>query len=233
MPSAIRIAWVTSRLASARRPAPRARAMADATPPPMPPADIVCISMTSGNTRDTPASAWDPSQPTKTASRVATAAWSSITSTVGAARRSRVRAIGPSSMSRVREDRTGADTADEDGAVSTRSIALPTFGLGAAQGHAGARGARHQAAVLVDHIALDEPDRVAAFHQAAGGDEPPGADGFEEVDLQLEGGEGLVAIQRGGVGHPHGGVGDVAQDAAMQRAHRVPVLGPGLERDHR
>ena len=36
----------------------------------MPPADMVCISMTSGNTSETPASASAPSQPTKTASSV-------------------------------------------------------------------------------------------------------------------------------------------------------------------
>ena len=37
--------------------------MADATPPPMPPADIVCISMIRGKTSDTPASASVPSPP--------------------------------------------------------------------------------------------------------------------------------------------------------------------------
>ena len=57
MASAITTAWITSASASARRPAPSARATAEATPPPMPPADIVCISMTSGNTIETPASA--------------------------------------------------------------------------------------------------------------------------------------------------------------------------------
>ena len=64
MTRAIAIAWVTRRLASAWRPAPSARATAADTPPPMPPADIVCMSMTSGKVTETPASASAPSQPT-------------------------------------------------------------------------------------------------------------------------------------------------------------------------
>jgi hypothetical protein len=48
IPRAITTAWPASAWASARRPAPSARATAEATPPPMPPADMVCISMTRG-----------------------------------------------------------------------------------------------------------------------------------------------------------------------------------------
>src|SRR4030095_9362812 len=57
--------------------------------PPTPPADIVCMSMTSGYTRDTPASAPAPSHPTNTASMVVTTAWSTMTRTLGAASRRR------------------------------------------------------------------------------------------------------------------------------------------------
>ena len=35
--------------------------------------------------------------------------------------------------------------------------ALPALGLRAPQGHAGARGARHQRALLVVHVAVDQP----------------------------------------------------------------------------
>ena len=63
--SAMTIAWATSASAWARRPAPSARATAEATPPPMPPADIVCISMTSGNVTEIPARASGPRRPTK------------------------------------------------------------------------------------------------------------------------------------------------------------------------
>src|SRR5262249_30657864 len=40
---------------------------------------------------------------------------------------------------------------------------------------------------------------------------------------QLDGRERLALPQRGGVGEPHGRVGQVAVDAAVQRAHRVVV----------
>ncbi len=58
-------AWIASASASARRPPPSARATAAAMPPPIAPADIICISMTTGNTSATPAKASVPSQPTK------------------------------------------------------------------------------------------------------------------------------------------------------------------------
>ena len=51
----------TSASASSRRPAPSARAIADEMPPPIAPADIICISMKPGNTSAMPASASVPS----------------------------------------------------------------------------------------------------------------------------------------------------------------------------
>jgi len=62
---------------------------------PHPPADIVCISMMRGKTRDTPASASAPSQPTKAASAALTPTWMTETTTVGAARPNKVAAMGP------------------------------------------------------------------------------------------------------------------------------------------
>ena len=54
----------TSASASRRRRAPSARALADAIPPPMAPAEVICINLTIGNTRAMPASASVPSFPT-------------------------------------------------------------------------------------------------------------------------------------------------------------------------
>jgi hypothetical protein len=68
---------------------------------PHPPADIVCISMMRGKTRDTPASASAPSQPTKAASAALTPTWMTGTTTVGAARPNKVAAMGPSSRAGV------------------------------------------------------------------------------------------------------------------------------------
>src|SRR5262245_65240477 len=102
MVRAMTIAWPTSRLASAARPAPSARATAEATPPPMPPADIVCMSMTSGKVTETPAKASAPSQPTKYASSTLMATWATSMTTLGAASAKSVGAMGPSSSRRVR-----------------------------------------------------------------------------------------------------------------------------------
>jgi hypothetical protein len=54
------IACSTSAFASSLRPAPVARATAEATPLPSPPFDIIVISMNTGNTSATPASASVP-----------------------------------------------------------------------------------------------------------------------------------------------------------------------------
>ena len=69
---------------------------------PMAPADIICISITAGNTSAMPASASVPSLPTNQVSIKPTAACATMTSTMGAPRRNRVDAMGPSSKSRVR-----------------------------------------------------------------------------------------------------------------------------------
>ena len=55
----------TSASASSRRPAPSARAIAEEMPPPMAPAENICISITPGNTSAMPASASVPSLPTQ------------------------------------------------------------------------------------------------------------------------------------------------------------------------
>src|SRR5882724_2466006 len=101
-------AWTTSASASARRPAPRARAIADEIPPPMAPADIICISISTGKTSATPASASVPSLATKYVSMSPTDACTNMTSTFGVASRRSVLTIGPSSSTRVRVSKRGA-----------------------------------------------------------------------------------------------------------------------------
>src|SRR2546423_2668526 len=80
-----------------------ARATADATAPPMLELATCCISMMKGKTSAMPASASAPRRPTKCASTVAvTAISTTLTTTLGAARRRSVEVIGPSSRARVR-----------------------------------------------------------------------------------------------------------------------------------
>ncbi len=87
---------------SSRRPAPRARAIADEMPPPMAPAEIICISITAGNTSAMPASASVPSRATKKVSISPVAACAIITSMLGQARPTRVGTMAPCSIRWVR-----------------------------------------------------------------------------------------------------------------------------------
>jgi hypothetical protein len=71
-----------------------ARAMAAATPPPMPPAAIMVINIMNGKTSAKPASAGVPSRPKMKVSAMATKVWATITAVVGPASFSRLRPIG-------------------------------------------------------------------------------------------------------------------------------------------
>src|SRR5450432_2506329 len=93
--------------ASSRRPPPSARAIDDEMPPPIAPAEIICISITPGNTIDMPASASVPSLPTKYVSIRPVADWASISMIFGAASRSSSGSNGASSSARVRPSIAG------------------------------------------------------------------------------------------------------------------------------
>ena len=85
--------------------------MADEMPPPIAPADSICIIMKPGNTSAMPASASVPRRETNQVSISPVEACASITSTFGHARRSSVGTIGPCSSAWVRGLCTGGDCA--------------------------------------------------------------------------------------------------------------------------
>src|SRR5205807_8457164 len=85
--------------------------------------------------------------------------------------------------------------------------------------------------LIVHEVALDETDRAAAIHYAPGGGELPHPDGLQEVDLELQRGERLALGEPRRPGHAHRRVGDVAEDAAVDGAHRVRVALRRLELD--
>src|SRR6185295_1277292 len=205
-------------IATAR--APTARATAAATPPPMPPADMVCISMISGNTRATPASASAPSQPTNIASAALTTACTAMTTTLGAARLRRVGTMGPCSNWWVSAPAGLGGAATARSAISTVAISA-ALGLRAPQRHAGRRRARDEAVLRIQHVALDQADGVPSLDHPPVGSQRARPHRFQEVDLELERGERLALVKRAGQGRAHGGVGDVTQHAAVHRAHRV------------
>ena len=84
----------TSARASSVRPAPSARAIAEATPPPMPPLATFSIRAMKGKTSARPASASRPRRPTYQVSAMATKICTTMSAVVGPARRSRLRPIG-------------------------------------------------------------------------------------------------------------------------------------------
>ena len=63
--AAMTSACTTRRRARRASPAPSAREMAEDTPPPIAPAEVICSSITSGNTSARPASGAVPRRPTK------------------------------------------------------------------------------------------------------------------------------------------------------------------------
>jgi len=81
---------------------PSARAIAEEMPPPTAPAEIICISITPGNTSAIPASASVPSFETNQVSIRPDAACASMTRTFGQAMRNSVGTIGPWSSTFVR-----------------------------------------------------------------------------------------------------------------------------------
>lgn len=95
--------------------------------------------------------------------------------------------------------------------------------LRTAQSHACTRGAAYQSTLGIGQIALDQSDGASALDDIGRGRQARLPDWTEEIDLQFERGECLLVLQRAGVGETHRGVGQVAQDPAVDSAHRIGV----------
>ena len=91
-------------------------------PPPIAPAENICISITPGNTSAMPASASVPSMPTQNVSISPVAACANMISTFGQAMRNSVGTIGPCNSARVRGFIGGA-------AAARRGAATGRLGL--------------------------------------------------------------------------------------------------------
>ena len=81
--------------------------MEDEIPPPIAPPEIICISITPGNTIDMPARASVPSLPTQNVSIRPVADWATISRMLGADSRSSSPSSGASSRARVRRSSAG------------------------------------------------------------------------------------------------------------------------------
>src|SRR4030095_14765282 len=105
-----------------------------------------------------------------------------------------------STSKRMRRTLAGGGERRQGGRLGWRGNPLAASRRLAPQRQERAAGACHQTLLVVHHVALREPHRPPALHQAPGGNEPPRPHGFEEVDLELERGEGLALLQRRRVG---------------------------------
>ncbi len=111
----------TSASASSRWPRPSARAIAAEMPPPIAPAEIVCISMTTGNTSAMPASASVPRRATQKVSISPVEACASMIRMFGHAMRSSIGTTGSCSSRRVCGLNAGLGFASLGTSASARS----------------------------------------------------------------------------------------------------------------
>src|SRR5713101_6327205 len=97
------------------------------------------------------------------------------------------------------------------------------LGLLAAERHARGTGAGDEFVFLIRHVAFHQADRSAFLHYARRSAQPGLPHRAKVIDLQLDSGECLALFKPRGVSKAHGGVGDIAEHAAVQRAHWIPV----------
>src|SRR5215207_3222815 len=134
-----RKAWKTRSSARSRRPAPSDRATADETPAPMPLLVVCSTSITHGKASDAPASASVPIRPRKNPSKVITPTKAKRLRTFGAASRSSVGRIGPSSRSLVRAAGDGGDILADAGEPERADALCWVMGAGPERDRSGAR----------------------------------------------------------------------------------------------
>src|SRR5579859_7280505 len=86
-------------------------------------------------------------------------------------------------------------------------------------------------AVLIDHVALDVAGFPSTIDDPSFDPQTRLPDWAEEIDVEGHRCKGFVGRHGGHEGEAHRRVRDVAQHAAVKRAHRVRVLWTGAERE--
>jgi len=82
---------------------------------------------------------------------------------------------------------------------------------------------------VIRNVALEVAGIPAAIHNACVESQARLPHWPKEIDGERHRRERLVRLQRRDEGHPHCRIGDIAQNAAVQRAHWVRMLRTGLE----
>jgi hypothetical protein len=94
--------------------------------------------------------------------------------------------------------------------------------------HHGAGRLSDQAAISSCDVADVAADGSSKVNGGGNGLECLIPDGSEEVDLEIDGGETLSFLERGCVRYANGGIGKIAEDSAVNGAHRIGLrLGVG------
>jgi len=114
--------------------------------------------------------------------------------------------------------------------VIVRASRLATTALVTPQRHTRAGGAGDQRPIGVESIAFDQARRAAGLDHAADGLPPGLPHGFQEVDLELEGGARFPLSQCAGIRHAHSRIGNIAEHATVERSHGIGVLCASLTR---
>src|SRR4051812_48101487 len=110
------------------------------------------------------------------------------------------------------------------GTVESAPLAIgwsAPFARVAAQDEAGTGHERDQRSLLVLDLALEEGGGAPALLDLAARREAALPDGLEEIDLELEGGERFPLLQGGVERAPHRQIRQVAEDAPVERTHRI------------
>ena len=82
---------------------------------------------------------------------------------------------------------------------------------------------RNQLVIISKNVADIATNLSTDIHRFCDRANPPIPCGTKEIDLQIDTGEAFVFFQAGGMGHPDGRIGNVAQHTAMDRPHRICV----------
>jgi len=116
-------------------------------------------------------------------------------------------------------------------ATAERESRLASFRLLPAEDLAGAARFRHELPLRKSNdITLEIDHGLAAIHDPRPGFEQSVRHGPEVIDLEFNRGERFALLEERCAGKSHRGVSQVAENAAVQRAHRIRVfVGPRLE----
>src|SRR5271156_2038873 len=90
-------------------------------------------------------------------------------------------------------------------------------------------GARYEVAFGVSDVAFDQTNRAAALYYLTCRAQLVFPDGTQEIYFQLERCERFAVLQSRSKRDPHRGIGNIAENSAVQCAHRVCVRVAGFE----